>query len=144
MFRGFFSKSRSKEWDKAFDNVTSDLEVNAIYEKVITGSIRIIGKTTIYTGKTTSLRASVKDIEGTVVWSTSDENVATVDDSGKVTGVSAGTVKIFATIGEVVGEFEMSIEENPAVIVEGETKVVIGTPLQLTAKLVNVEGEVVW
>ena len=133
-----------KGWDKEFANVASDLEVNAIYEKVVTGSIRIIGKTTIYTGKTTSLRASVKDIEGTVVWSTSDENVATVDDAGKVTGVSAGTVKIFATIGEVVGEFEMTIEENPAVIVEGETKVVIGTPLQLTAKLVNVEGEVVW
>ena len=133
-----------KGWDKEFANVTSDLEVNAIYEKVVTGSIKIIGKTTIYTGKTTSLRASVKDIEGTIVWSTSDENVATVDDAGKVTGVSAGTVKIFATIGEVVGEFEMTIEENPAVIVEGETKVVIGTPLQLTAKLVNVEGEVVW
>ena len=133
-----------KGWDKEFANVTSDLEVNAIYEKVVTGSIKIIGKTTIYTGKTTSLRASVKDIEGTIVWSTSDENVATVDDAGKVTGVSAGTVKIFATIGEVVGEFEMTIEENPAVIVEGETKVVIGTPLQLTAKLVNVEGDVVW
>ena len=133
-----------KGWDKEFDNVASDLEVKAVYEKVVTGSIKIIGKTNIYVGKTTTLRTSIKDVEGDVVWSSSNEEVATVDQAGKVAGVSAGTVTIYATIGEVVGEFEMTIEENPAVVVEGDTQVVIGTPLQLTAKLINVEGEVVW
>ena len=52
-----------------------------------------------------------------------DLDIRNINEKGVVTGVSAGTVKIFATIGEVVGEFEMTIEENPAVIVEGETKV---------------------
>lgn len=38
------------------------------------------------------------------VWSTSDETVATVDKTGKVTGVKSGEVTITATIGETIAE----------------------------------------
>lgn len=35
-----------------------------------------------------------------VVWTSQDENVATVDENGKVTAINVGRTKIFATIGE--------------------------------------------
>jgi len=120
-------------------------ELSAEVEIVVksNGSIKIIGKTMIYVSKTTTLRTTLTNVEGDVVWASSDDTIATVVD-GKVTGVAPGTVTIYASIGDVVGSHEIIIEENPAVVVEGETKAVIGTPLQLTAKLINTEGEVIW
>jgi uncharacterized protein YjdB len=51
-------------------------------------------------GKTTSLTATVAPADATeksVTWKSSDEETATVDSSGKVTGVKAGTADITAT-----------------------------------------------
>ena len=55
---------------------------------------------TIQTGDTTSIAATVSPADATnnkVAWSTSDETVATVDPSGMVTAVGAGTATITAT-----------------------------------------------
>ena len=49
-----------------------------------------------------TLEATYTPEDATVVWSSSDEEVATVDQSGKVTGVAAGTAVIIAQIGAVV------------------------------------------
>jgi hypothetical protein len=52
-----------------------------------------VGQSIILSGQVTADAASAK----TVTWSTSNAAVATVDATGKVTGVSAGTVSITAT-----------------------------------------------
>ena len=54
-------------------------------------------------GATTTLTATILPenvSDKTVTWSSSDENVATVDTSGKVTGISAGTTTITATTND--------------------------------------------
>ena len=65
-------------------------------------SIKLSGKTTVKSGKTTKLKAKVSTKNGkankTVVWSSSNTKLATVDKNGKVKTVNGkkGTVKITA------------------------------------------------
>ena len=56
-------------------------------------SVEILGATSVLKGKTIKLVSSVDE----VIWSTSDEYIATVDSSGLVTGIEAGEVTIRAT-----------------------------------------------
>ena len=58
------------------------------------------GKASLKVGETLSLNASVTPdsvADKTVQWTSSDEQVATVDEHGVVKGVKAGTVTITAT-----------------------------------------------
>ncbi len=70
---------------------------------------------TVGAGSTVQLSAQAKDANGTVIpgltvtWSTSNSAVATVDNSGLVTGVSAGSAQITATVGGVLGVADISV-----------------------------------
>ena len=44
-------------------------------------------------------------------WSSDDENIVTVSDEGKITGVSVGTANITATIGDVTATVSVSVYE---------------------------------
>ena len=60
-------------------------------------------ETDVEVGKTITLTAKVSPENATnktVTWTSSDTAFATVDSTGKVTGVAAGTVKITAKAGE--------------------------------------------
>ena len=62
-------------------------------------SIKISGTQMVLIGKTTSLTSEVGLEEGeTIIWSSSDEKVATVDENGTVTGVKTGLVVIRASL----------------------------------------------
>lgn len=50
-----------------------------------------------------------------VVWSSSDESVAKVSETGEVTAVSAGDAIITATSGEAAGECSISVIDNPKI-----------------------------
>ena len=71
---------------------------------------------TIALGDTLRLMAEAFDenghaVEGSVFsWSANDARVATVDDSGLVTGVTEGTVRITATAGDASGVAEVTVE----------------------------------
>ena len=54
--------------------------------------------TSIAENATETLTATTVPADATVVWASSDETVATVDEDGVVTGVAAGTATITATI----------------------------------------------
>lgn len=67
----------------------------------------ISGTSSLTVGGTTQLTA--KNISGTVTWSSSDESVATVNDSGLVTAVSEGTVTITATNGTTSASITITV-----------------------------------
>lgn len=50
-----------------------------------------------------------------MVWSSSDESVAKVSETGEVTAVSAGDAIITATSGEAAGECSISVIDNPKI-----------------------------
>ena len=61
-------------------------------------SVVINGPKTVNVGQTITLVAGVTgDETNSVTWSSSDDTIATVSDSGVVTGVKAGSVTITAT-----------------------------------------------
>ena len=91
-------------------------------------SIKLSGKTTVKSGKTTKLKAKVSTKNGkankTVVWSSSNTKLATVDKNGKVKTVKGkkGTVKITAKATDGSGK-KATIREYPKVCVNLQTDV---------------------
>ena len=87
----------------------------------------------VYVGGTLQLTASVEpaDVPEAVVWSSSDEKTATVDQKGVVTGIKEGTVtvKLASKADEnMCGTVEITVVKNPnpvtvasVVIMDGET-----------------------
>lgn len=110
--------------------------------------------TTIEEGKTVSLTASITPKNATnkkVTWSSSDNNVATVSDTGVVTAVKAGTATITVTTddGGLTATCEATVTKAPPTqaVISGSTaiSVVSGTTLKdiiknytVTAKNVNI------
>ena len=63
-------------------------------------------------GEDQTLNANVSvfgEADDTVTWLSSDENIATVDDNGKVTGVAVGNAVISAQAGDAVAECEVIV-----------------------------------
>lgn len=77
-----------------------------------------------------------------VTWSTSNEEVATVDESGKVTGISEGSVVISATSvidTSLVASYTIQVNNYATAtnitITNTETEVYVGAPLQMTCTI---------
>ena len=85
--------------------------------------------TTLSVGQTTTLTATGLDANGAVVsnpgstiWTTNATTVATVDQTGKVTAVGAGTTVITADIADVQGTYTIKVS------LAGTTSVSPGSP----------------
>lgn len=79
---------------------TYDITVS---EVAVTGITLDKEETTILVGITKTLKATIEPANATdktVIWTSSDEDVATVDENGVVTAVAAGTATITATSNE--------------------------------------------
>ena len=63
-------------------------------------SLTVDATATAFVGESTQLTATIAPANYKVVWTTSDETVATVDKDGKVTGVQAGQATITAKMGD--------------------------------------------
>lgn len=77
------------------------------------------GSEVLYPGDTTQLTEYVLDPENTTVtWSSSDDNIATVDETGKVTAVGVGSANITASCQEgektYSGTFQVQVKGNAA------------------------------
>ena len=90
--------------DDTSDDQTATCKVTVKEEEVpkvdVTGVTLDNTTLTLQEGKTGSLKATVAPADATdktVTWKSSDTGVATVDDSGKVTAVKAGTTMITVT-----------------------------------------------
>ena len=72
-------------------------------EETTSLKITISGNKTVKVGETITLKANVTPKDAKVVWTSNKNKIATVDENGKVTGVSAGTVTIKGTITDEKG-----------------------------------------
>ena len=94
-----------------------------------------------------------------VLWSSSDENIATIDKNGLVTGVSVGMVNIIAKAQEdeqISQEFTLVVEIGEEVVVNPESitisspndvrSLMAGTTLELSASVLPAEASqsIVW
>ena len=72
---------------------------------VITTSITMQGNCTVYVGETFELNAT-SNVEGApITYESEDPSIATVSAAGVVTGVAEGTVKVYARIAAVEGQY---------------------------------------
>lgn len=69
----------------------------------------------LYTGNTETLKLNVTSsgTAGAVKWESNNPNVATVDQSGKVTAVGAGTARITATVGGMSDSCSVTVSTKP-------------------------------
>ena len=71
---------------------------------------------TLKTGQTKKLDATVIPSNATnisIVWSSSDPSVATVDDNGNITGVLEGTAEIMATVDGKSAGTTVTVSDKP-------------------------------
>lgn len=111
-------------------------------------------------GQTVQLTATVLDQDGNVItrtltWATSDPAIATVNASGLVTGVAAGTATITATVQTVSGSATVTVTGSGGggggggttytVTIAGisSSPLEIGGTVQLTATVTDATGQVV-
>ena len=93
---------------------------------------------TLFVGDNLQLTATVTPDNATyksVVWKTSDKNIATVDENGLVTAVAAGTAKITANADEKTAACVVEVKNIPvtSIVISQETAtIVIGETLPLT------------
>src|SRR5262249_31938463 len=86
---------------------------------VLTTLTVTLGTANIIPGQTSTVTASGKDqrdvdfAAGTITWSSSATSVPTVHDTGVVTGVTAGTAVITATVGTVTGQQTITVKASP-------------------------------
>jgi len=90
-----------------------------VVDVVYPNAISISGNTEVSLGKRTKLNVSFDPIttnEKALIWSSADENIATVDQNGVVTGISLGTTTITATAFNkdvpVIATFEIAVAEQ--------------------------------
>jgi uncharacterized protein YjdB len=107
----------------------------------------------IVAGSTTTLQATVKDQSGnvmtgqTVTWSTNNAGAATVNSSGVVTGVAAGSATITATSSGKSGTSSITVTAVPPVVTTvtvapTSASVVAGATTTLVATVKDQNGNV--
>ena len=98
--------------------VTEEKSTETVYTKVT-----ISGATEVAVGKTITLSAQTEPAGGSVKWSSDNEKIAKVDESGVVTGVAEGTAQIKAVCEKdekISATWQVKVKKT--VTVDGSTK----------------------
>jgi uncharacterized protein YjdB len=106
---------------------------------------------TIAPGGSVQLHASVEDEAGTgptayvVTWSSSDEAVASVSESGLVSGISIGAAVVTATFGSKTGSATVTVRGSVESIelVPAAAEIAVSETLELVAITRDKDGDVV-
>ena len=103
-------------WDT--DEAAKDVDL-PYNPAIMVSNITINGPSSLNVGEDGTFTATIEPVsatDATYTWSSSDPNIATVDQTGKVTAVAAGTVTIYAEANDgsgVKGECTVAISTVP-------------------------------
>ncbi len=106
--------------------------------------------TECFTGQTIQLNATTDGISSEdIVWSSSDDAIATVDENGLVEGNTPGNVTITAEVGDATETIDLTINErltDTTVTITGPTEVQENKSITLSATIENAPAgtEAVW
>lgn len=110
---GFLFKSLGFEWDEGTQEDWKMFTVNGKQNSFAIMGVTVTGTATVAVAATTQLTAAwdpvMENEPGDIIWTSSDEAVATVSITGLVTGVAAGTATITAEIRGVPGTIEVTV-----------------------------------
>ena len=100
---GVDQKANVVENQYAFNMPSTDVAVSATFSKIAVTSVTFSESSNVQKDAQLQLSLTILPTTArpTIVWSTSDENKATVDQTGLVTGVAEGDVTITATVDNV-------------------------------------------
>ena len=101
-FKGWFSDAEgTRPWDPDKDVVTDDMKLYGLWGTAVSGVTASVDKNTLTSvGETAQISVVVSPADADnrkVTFTTSDPNVATVDENGRVTAVGNGTATITVT-----------------------------------------------
>lgn len=102
-------------------------------------------ETTVIAGKT--LQLTVVEKTGDITWKSSDDKIATVDETGLVTAVTGGAVKITATVGKASDTVDLTVKNPEAkfvTITAATNELYIDGTLQLSAVTNDGKGTITW
>ncbi len=99
-------------WDKPLDNIVEDITIYALWTAPLTG-IEIDASAYISIGESYQLTVAYvpefTDDDRTIVWTSDNESVATVSDTGLVTAAGNGTAIITAACGDVSAQCRVTV-----------------------------------
>ena len=132
------------------DGKTGTRAINVLPPPVATVTVTA-AQTTVQIGSTSQATAVTRDASNnvvtgrTVTWASSDPAIASVSNTGLVTGLTAGTVTITALSEGITGSVQMTVTAGnpadapqiasiaPALLVEGQAATITGTKFGATA-----------
>ena len=118
----------------------------AVVTPVLTTVSVSFASASLYPGQTTTATAAGLDQKsapisiGTVTWFTNNAAVATINGSGAVTAIAAGTAQITATSGATSGQATLTVNPVPVasvVVTPATVSVTVGTTRQLSASTLD-------
>lgn len=119
------------------DTATATVDITVTKAPAILNSLNVTGADTVVEGETITLGYDAKDQYGDeftatkTEWTSSKEEIATVDENGVVTGVAAGTARITLKVNGSIEAFkDVTVTAkpvvNPVITINGQTGFVDG------------------
>lgn len=109
----------SVQKDSFTENDNRELEIADYYNNIHTYSIEILNGTQIYLQQNDTVQLSVKCLDNgievsnpSVIYSSSDSNIATVSSNGLITTIGVGIVAISATFNGISDTLNITIQES--------------------------------
>ncbi|MGB5990612.1 MAG: Ig-like domain-containing protein [Marinifilaceae bacterium] len=118
--------------------------ITVIKKKIFVESLEIESiKDYVYIGSTLQIDAIIKPLNATerkIIWTSSNTNIAKIDDTGLIQGIAIGTTEIQAKIGEKVATCNITVKEHVKSVVIDPKRgyVIVGKTLQVNASVLPV------
>lgn len=98
----------------------------------------------LYTNQKFQLKTNISNMTGKVLWLSDDTRIATVNSSGLVQAINAGTTWIHAKVNGKIVSCRVSVKQSTIALNKSSASIVKGKTLQLKATIVGASQKVSW